>query len=131
MAEFYRMADACLLAQKSDNLTGMTVPGRLQGYMSAGKPVIAATDGAAKQVIEESGCGVCVGAGDSVALAAALKNFHENRFAYERCGENARAYYEEHFAKHVFMQQIEGALTSLSEGRSVADGTTPRRSRRG
>lgn len=115
MAEFYRMADACLLTLRAGSWIGLTMPSKLQGYMSAGKPVIAAIDGAAKEVIEDSGCGVCVGAGDSVALAAAMTDFVENRSAYEHCGMNGRAYYEEHFTKRRFMLQLEGALVSLVE----------------
>jgi len=114
LVQFYRMADACLLTLTADNLIGQTMPGKLQAYMSAGKPVIAATDGAARQVIQDSACGVCVAAGDSAALAAAMTDFIENRPAYEQCGAAGRAYYEEHFTKAHFMRRLEDALISLA-----------------
>lgn len=47
MPDFYRLADACLLTLYADTAAGLTIPGKLQGYMSAGKPVIAAIGGGA------------------------------------------------------------------------------------
>ena len=62
MTQFYQLADYCLLTLKADSLVGLTMPSKLQGYMAAGKPVIAAINGAAREVIEEADCGISVDA---------------------------------------------------------------------
>ncbi len=89
---------------------GDTLPGKLQTYMAAGKPVIASANGAATQIISESGCGICVPAGDSDALGQALKKYADDPAAYSDCGENARRYFREHFMEETHFETLEGVL---------------------
>jgi glycosyltransferase involved in cell wall biosynthesis len=39
MPQFYNMADAMLITLKADKIISYTLPGKLQSYMAAGKPV--------------------------------------------------------------------------------------------
>lgn len=71
-AQYYKKADVCVLTLDGSTHIGDTLPGKLQTYMAAGKPVIAAANGATKEVIEESCCGICTPAGDDRALGGAL-----------------------------------------------------------
>lgn len=71
-AQYYKKADVCVLTLDGSTHIGDTLPGKLQTYMAAGKPVIAAANGATKEVIEESRCGICTPAGDDRALGEAL-----------------------------------------------------------
>lgn len=70
--QYYKKADVCVLTLDGSTHIGDTLPGKLQTYMAAGKPVIAAANGATKEVIEESRCGICTPAGDDRALGEAL-----------------------------------------------------------
>lgn len=70
--QYYKKADVCVLTLDGSTQIGDTLPGKLQTYMAAGKPVIAAANGATKEVIEESRCGICTPAGDDRALGEAL-----------------------------------------------------------
>lgn len=115
MPDFYKMADACLLTLKAENLVGLTMPSKLQGYMAAGKAVIGAINGAAQDVIEESQCGLCVNASDSKALAEVMLDFIENPNKYKDCGSNGREYFKKHFTKNIFMEKFESELYKLSE----------------
>ena len=71
-AQYYKKADVCVLTLDGSTQIGDTLPGKLQTYMAAGKPVIAAANGATKEIIEESRCGICTLAGDDRALGEAL-----------------------------------------------------------
>lgn len=71
-AQYYKKADVCVLTLDGSTQIGDTLPGKLQTYMAAGKPVIAAANGATKEIIEESCCGICTPAGDNRALGEAL-----------------------------------------------------------
>ncbi|MRX84086.1 glycosyltransferase family 4 protein [Eggerthella guodeyinii] len=124
MPEFYRMADACLLTLNVPGAPWIssTLPSRLQGYMAAGKPIIAAVNGSAGKVIEESQCGISVAAGNSAALAGAMEDFIENRGRYESCGEAGRAYFRNHFTKQRYMDDIERLLVRTAEGETVVQG---------
>ncbi|MBQ6172433.1 MAG: glycosyltransferase family 4 protein [Clostridia bacterium] len=113
MPKFYKLADACLVSLKADNATGLTLPSKVQGYMAAGKPIIGMIDGSAKDVIEESACGICVNAGDIDGLAAGMKDFIQNRDKYKNCGNNARRYFIDNFSKKKFMVKLENEIERL------------------
>lgn len=115
MPEFYKIADACLLTLKADNLTGLTMPSKLQGYMAAGKPVIGAINGAAQETIRQSNCGICVNASDVTALAEVMKDFIESPNKYKTCGENGRKYFKEYFTKEIFINHLENTFRKLVE----------------
>lgn len=114
MPTFLGSADACLLTLKSDNLAGLTIPGKLQAYLAAGKPVVAAIDGPARSVIVDAQCGLSVPAGDVAALAGAMRDFIENRHQWEAWGVNARRYYEAHYTLDRFMGSLEQLLLGVS-----------------
>lgn len=44
MKYFYEMADAMLITLKKDDVINMTLPGKIQSYMAASKPIIGAID---------------------------------------------------------------------------------------
>ena len=111
MPKFYAMADAMLLTLEADPILSMTLPGKLQSYMAAGKPVIGAIDGETKLVIEESGCGFCGKAENEKALAENIVRF-VNCEDKRELSNNARTYYEKHFDKARFIEELEHQLTS-------------------
>lgn len=116
MPSFYRMADACVLTLHVPGAPWIssTLPSRLQGYMAAGKPVIAAVDGSAAEVIAESGCGASVSGTDSEGLARLMADFIDNRAKYTQCGERGRRYFSAHFMKERYMDEIESLLWEAS-----------------
>ena len=109
----YENVDAFLLTLKPEGIIGQTVPAKLQEYMSGARPVIASIEGAAEEVIKESGCGICVGADDSDALAEAMKDFVENREKYASCGEKGKAYFENNFTREKFISDLENHFNSI------------------
>ncbi len=117
MPSFYKLADACIVSLKADNATGHTLPSKVQGYMAAGKPIIGMINGSAKEVIEESGCGICVAAGDVKGLEDAFCEFAENRENYKSCGEKGRNYFIHNFRKDIFMDSLEKQLKQVQKER--------------
>lgn len=115
MPRFYKLADACLVSLKADNATGLTLPSKVQGYMAAGKPIIGMIDGSAKDVIDESGCGICVSAGDIDGLASSMKSFIEEKEKYQACGTKAREYFIKNFSKAMFMQKLENEIERIGK----------------
>ncbi|MBO4915024.1 MAG: glycosyltransferase family 4 protein [Oscillospiraceae bacterium] len=113
MPVYYSLADACLVSLNADNQTGLTLPSKVQGYMAAGKPIIGMIDGSARDVIDESGCGICVRAGDKDGLADAMKRFVENREQFRSCGEKAREYFIAHFSRKIIMEKLESEFKKV------------------
>ena len=116
MKDFYAQADACVLALDNSTLIGSTIPSKLQGYMAAGKPVIAAVQGGARFVIEQASCGIVVDPNDTEGFAAALLTLARNEELRKTLGSNSRSYFEENFTKEAFLNAIEKELAILSKG---------------
>ena len=113
LKERYNNADAFLLTLKPEGIIGQTVPAKLQEYMSGGRTVIASIDGAAKEIIEESRCGICVPADDHKALADAMKYFVENREKFGSCEQNGKKYFNENFTREKFITDLENHFQSI------------------
>ena len=113
MPHYYSMADAMLITLKDDPVISLTLPGKLQSYMAAGKPVIGAINGEAKSVIEQVKCGYCVPACDYEKLAAVCKQFAEERVNHAVMGNNARIAYEQSYSKDKFIDSLEKNLTDM------------------
>lgn len=108
MPKYYAMADAMLVTMKKDPVISLTLPGKVQSYMAAEKPIIGAIDGETYKIITESACGFCCKAEDEVGLASCVKRFMENRAI--DFGKNGRLMYTNHFSKDVFIRKLEKEL---------------------
>ena len=114
MPEYYKKADVLLLTLRGDNAVGDTMPGKLQTYMTTGKPILGAINGAAAEVIRESDCGRCVSAGDHEGLARLMSDYIDHREQYIHCGENAGKYFREHFTLKEFCDQLENLMGKIA-----------------
>ena len=74
--------------------------------MSGGRPVFASIDGAAAEIINESGCGVCVRSGDYRGLSEKMADFIQNPQNYSNCGKNGKDYFENHFTIEQFIKSL-------------------------
>ncbi len=113
MPEFYKKADVLLILLRQVNAVGLTMPGKLQTYMTLHKPIIGAINGAAKEVIEESRCGSCVPAQDSQELAAIMRHYIEHPSDYDGCGDNAVEYFLKHFTLKQYVDKLELEMKTL------------------
>lgn len=117
MPSFYKKADALLITLRGNNEVGNTMPGKLQMYMTTGKPIFGSINGAANEVIKEAKCGACVQAGDYKGLAELMRTYIEEPEKYKDCGCNARHYFKEHFTLEHYMNELEHELQVLCDKR--------------
>lgn len=112
MPSFYAKADAMLLSLAKSELKHLdvTIPARLQSYMSAGKPVFAMIGTGARNVIEEANCGFVVDPGDYKSLAKLIKDNYKNKEVLTQMGTNAREAYEKYFTINVGTQHFEDLI---------------------
>lgn len=114
MPSIYEQADAMLLTLRETNLPHLkaTVPARMQSYMAAGKPVLAMIDGCAKDIINESGCGYAVSAGDYISLSEYIRNkFLANIEEFKAKGINSRTFFEKYYKKDKCISNLEYYLS--------------------
>ena len=69
MPSFYKCADALLVSLRAEPIFAMTVPGKVQSYLAAGKPMLAMLDGEGAELIDRARSGLVCKAGDSGGLA--------------------------------------------------------------
>ncbi len=110
MPEWYKKADALLITLRGNNFVGNTMPGKLQAYMTTGKPIFGAINGAAQEVVAEARCGACVPAEDEKKLAQVMQDYIDHPDRYADCGRNARQYFRKHFTMDVYMDRLEKEL---------------------
>ena len=115
MPEYYKLADVCLVTLKPGSIISKTIPSKVQGYMSAGIPILGALDGYGREVINESGAGICVSAGDTEHFSAHMKDFILNYAKYKDCSVRARSYFKKHFTKRMVVDGVENKLQELVE----------------
>ncbi len=109
MPRFYAMADAMLVTLTSNRFVSLTLPAKVQSYMAASKPIIAAADGEIPNVINASGCGFCAPSDSGEGLAQAVRKFLdcEDKQSLQRA---ALDYYNANFTKEMFIQKLEKEL---------------------
>ena len=111
MPYFYAMADAMLITMKDDPVLSATLPGKVQTYMAAGKPVVGAIGGETARVVnEDAACGMCCAPEDAKGLADIMLRIAEDDALRVQFGENARRYYQEYFRKEQFFALLETVL---------------------
>ena len=114
MPKYYAMADAMLITLKANKTLSLTLPGKVQSYMAAGKPIIGAIDGETRIVIEKADCGYICEAENYKALAKIIKEFCISNDK-EQMGKNAQNFYIENYSKEKFMTVLENALFDLED----------------
>lgn len=113
MNSFYEKADIMLVTLERQPYAKMTIPGKVQTYMAAGRPIVCSADGATSNLIRESGAGLAVPAENPSDLAnAIIKMTKEKRM---EAGKAARLYYEKHFKKEIFMGRLISVLEEYSK----------------
>ena len=112
MPKYYAMADAMLVTMQRDPLISLTLPGKVQSYMAAGKAVIGSIDNETADVITESGAGVVTPAEDYIALAESVRKLTENPSLFSEYGEKSLAYSEKNFAEEIFFKNLTEMLES-------------------
>lgn len=108
MPSFFKGADALLVSLKAEPIFAMTIPGKVQAYLAAGRPLLAMLDGEGARVIAEAQAGLGCPAGDGAALAACAERMAalsaEERAAMGRRGQDYGAH---EFDRATLIAQLE------------------------
>ena len=123
MPSFFNGADALLVSLKPEPIFALTVPGKVQTYLAAGKPILGMLDGEGARVIEASGGGLTARAGDGAGLAEQARRLAdmspEERAAM---GASARRYGEAEFDRAKLFERLETWLREAAAGGVSAPG---------
>ena len=98
MPNFYQRAAGLVVTLKAEEIFSYTIPSKVQAYLAAGKPIIAALNGEGARVVIEAGAGLACPAEDARALSQCVRSLYaKTEVERERMGAAGRAYFLEHF----------------------------------
>lgn len=108
MPYFFSKADVMLVSLKDEPVFALTVPAKIQAYMASGKIILGTLNGEGNKLINESGCGFAVLAGDYISLVE--KALELKKLTVERKQEmeyNSKSYYKNNFSKVMLFDKLE------------------------
>lgn len=116
MPSFFEQADLLFMALKDEPIFSLTVPSRIQAYMSAGKPIVAMINGEGAQLIKEADCGWSVPAEDYKSLAKLLTDLaNTDKNILIQKGANGRKFCEMHFDFNKCIDNLESYITAQKD----------------
>lgn len=112
MPSLFKQADALLATLRKGFIDlEMTVPARVQSYMSSGTPIIGMIGKGTQNLINEYDCGYAVNSGDFVGLSELIKNkILSDKESFKKKGINGRKYYEDLFTVDKCISHLEEIL---------------------
>lgn len=116
MPSFYSAADALLVTLKESRAFSRTIPGKVQTYMAAGKPILTMLSGEGSKVVDEAKCGLTARSGDFTSLAEnimALSCYSQDQLSI--LGANAKAYAQSEFDRDTLISQLEQWFIDVTE----------------
>jgi glycosyltransferase involved in cell wall biosynthesis len=115
-------ASVLLVTLARSDAFALTVPSKVQAYLAAGKPIVAALDGEGARVVIEAGAGFGVPAEDPAALADTLRTMAAMPAdALAGMGRSGREYYDAHFAPALLARRMLALLAQAVEARRSGD----------
>jgi colanic acid biosynthesis glycosyl transferase WcaI len=116
MPSFFASADSLLVTLQESPVFTMTIPGKVQSYMAAGKPILTMLSGEGSRIIDEAECGYTANSGD-------YEEFVKNIFVMSRLkqddlmnlGHKAKLYAETEFNRDILITQLEKWFVEINE----------------
>lgn len=114
MPTIFSKAVALLVTLKREEIFSYTIPSKIQAYLAAGRPILAALDGEGARIVEEAKAGLVSSAENASALAQNIEYlYYMPQHERNKLGEAGRAYFIEHFE----MQKQSESLIEILDDR--------------
>ena len=111
MSSFFLHADALLVTLLDRKVFNMTIPGKIQFYLSSGIPIIGMICGEGAEIIRKSNSGMVCNSGDYINLSKIISkmiNLDKNKL--KEMGLNGKKYSEKEFSKITLINKLNEIL---------------------
>jgi glycosyltransferase involved in cell wall biosynthesis len=116
MPHFFALADVLLTHLKRDPLFAITIPSKTLAYLACGRPILAAVEGDAADVVRDAGAGMVCPPEDPHALARDVRALAalpaEAREAMGRAGRQA---FLHNFTRRTLVAEYERLFTQITQ----------------
>lgn len=114
MPAFFKSADVLLVSLQDKPIFALTIPGKIQSYMTSGIPCIGMLNGEGAEVIRLANAGLVCAAGDAQGLARAVLEFDRMSLEQRReIGENGKRFSDHEFNRSTLISRLENWLASV------------------
>lgn len=104
MPKLYEMAQVMLVTLEDSPFANLTIPGKIQSYIAAGKPVIGAITGSGANFIRNKKIGFSCDSGDYKYLATLISNLSFKQL--DQFSKTAKKVYETTYNKERFIKNL-------------------------
>jgi len=112
MSYFFSKADCMFVSLKNEPIFSLSLPAKVQAYMSVGKPIISMMNGEGYNIINEADCGFAVHAEDNEGLANKILEIEKlSVLDRERLGNNGKTFYQENFVLENCISNLEKIIS--------------------
>ena len=116
MPSFYASVDSLLVSLQESPVFAMTIPGKVQSYMAAGKPILTMLSGEGSRIIEEAECGYTAKSSDYEQLANNIIAMSElKQETLEMLGAKAKHYAQTEFDRNTLITQLVNWFVDLKQ----------------
>jgi glycosyltransferase involved in cell wall biosynthesis len=112
LSSIFKQADALFLTLKNKYIFNLTVPSKLQNYLSVGKPILASANGETKNIINKANCGIVVNHGNINSLVNATLSLCNKKYL-KKLEKNSKSYYLKNFKLNLIKVKFHNILTSI------------------
>lgn len=111
MPLFFERADCMLVSLKNETIFNLTLPAKVQAYMSASKPILAMMNGEGYNTVLEAKCGFSASAENAEELAGnILKMYELSEQERKQFGSNGFEFYKQNFYLDNCMDHLEAIM---------------------
>lgn len=120
MPELFRKASVLLVTLKGGGVLDHTVPSKIQAYLAAARPIVAALQGESGKVVVDAGAGMVCEPENAQALADCIRGMHAMPLsARDAMGQKGRVWFDGNFDMN---RQVERLVEILQARRSGLKG---------
>jgi glycosyltransferase involved in cell wall biosynthesis len=112
-------ADLMLVHLLGSGSGAVSLPSRMLAYMACGRPMLVASHGAPRRLVEEAGCGVVCEPGDPRAIATSIVQLATQPDYLAEMGANGRQAYLAKFSETVVVTRLVRLLEEIAGGGAV------------
>jgi len=112
IADYITASNVCTAVLKKADAFKMVYPNKVFDYMSTGRPIILAIDGAARKLIEEANAGIYVEPEKPTAFVEAVRRLKSDDNLCKQYAENGRKFVTEKFARSALAEKYMDILVN-------------------
>lgn len=112
---YLAQADVLVVHLRDEDLFKITIPSKIQAYLSSARPILMAVGGEANQIVQMAGAGEVAAPGQPDSIREAALRLMQRREEWSALGSNGRRFYEQVMARRMGVEGVMGVLRMIEQ----------------